>query len=63
VFPKGGIAGIEDRYSIAYFGNPVADTVLEPVPSAMVRALEKEDFVKAMTAAEHLTSRINATYL
>jgi hypothetical protein len=29
----------------------------------MVRALEKEDYVKAMTAAEHLTSRINATYL
>jgi len=63
VFPKDGKRGAEDRYSIAYFGNPAADTVLEPVPSAKVRALEKEEFVKAMTAAEHLVSRINATYL
>lgn len=63
VFPKDG--GGEDRYSIAYFGHPVGSTVLEPVPSERVRVLQKEgdEFVKAITADEHLMGRLKATYL
>lgn len=73
VFPKDGDGkeGGEDRYSIAYFGHPVGTTVLEPVPSERVRVLGKKDgdgegegeFVKAMTADEHLMGRLKATYL
>ena len=68
MFPKGGKEGGEDRYSIAYFGHPVATTVLEPVPSEMVGALKGVDGVgpelsKPMTADEHLMSRLKATYL
>ncbi|RDL39798.1 Clavaminate synthase-like protein [Venustampulla echinocandica] len=69
VFPKGGKDGGEDRYSIAYFGHPISSTILEPVPSEMVRvlALGGENVngsgVKAMTADEHLMSRLKATYL
>jgi isopenicillin N synthase-like dioxygenase len=65
VFPKEGKHGGEDRYSIAYFGHPVGSTVLEPIPSEMVRALETSNGtgVEAMTADEHLMSRLKATYL
>jgi len=68
VFPSHGKDPGEDRYSIAYFGHPIGSTVLEPVPSAMVKALEgaKEGVsseVEAMTAHEHLMSRLKATYL
>ncbi|TVY39406.1 UPF0676 protein [Lachnellula subtilissima] len=68
VFPKEGREGGEDRYSIAYFGHPVGSTVLEAVPSEIVKSLQKEgggegDFVKAMTADEHLMGRLKATYL
>lgn len=66
VFPKGD--GGEDRYSIAYFGHPVDDTVLEPVPSERVKALKSAEGVgpelgKPITAHEHLMSRLKATYL
>ena len=68
VFPKGGKEGGEDRYSIAYFGHPVGTTVLEAVPSEMVKALEGRNGTdngehRAMTADEHLMSRLKATYL
>ena len=68
VFPKGAKEGGENRYSIAYFGHPVSETVLEPVPSEMVSALKGVDGVgpnleKPMTANEHLMSRLKATYL
>lgn len=65
VFPKGES---EDRYSMAYFGHPVGSVVLEPVPSEKVRAagvengVEKEEG-RPMTADEHLTGRLKATYL
>ncbi len=64
VFPTGERAG-EDRYSIAYFGHPIGSTVLEPVPSERVKALAGADagIVEAMTADEHLMSRLKATYL
>lgn len=65
VFPKDSKLGGEDRYSIAYFGHPVGSTVLEPIPSEMVRELQGASGtgVKAMTADEHLMSRLKATYL
>jgi isopenicillin N synthase-like dioxygenase len=71
VFPKDpGAEGSkgEDRYSIAYFGHPVASTVLEPVPSERVKALKGVEGVgpelgKPITADEHLMSRLKATYL
>lgn len=64
VFPPGGSGG-EDRYSMAYFGHPVGTTVLEPVPSERVRAAGQDggSKAKAMTANEHLMSRLKATYL
>jgi hypothetical protein len=68
VFPKGGKEGGEDRYSIAYFGHPIGSTILTPVPSEMVKALESVNGgvatgVNAITADEHLMSRLKATYL
>ncbi|PBP27892.1 hypothetical protein BUE80_DR001086 [Diplocarpon rosae] len=67
VFPNQARQG-EDRYSIAYFGHPLGATVLEPVPSEKVKALAEVSTgastgVKAMTADEHLMSRLKATYL
>lgn len=67
VFPADGGGG-EDRYSMAYFGHPVGKTVLEPVPSERVRKAGKEEGSegsegRAMTADEHLMSRLKATYL
>jgi len=68
VFPKGGKDGGEDRYSIAYFGHPTGSTVLEPIPSERVKRLAEasgraETGVEAITAEEHLWSRLKATYL
>ena len=67
VFPTGEGGG-EDRYSIAYFGHPIGETVLEAVPSERVKALAGKSGgegsgVKSMTAHEHLMSRLKATYL
>ncbi len=65
MFPGSGKEAGEDRYSIAYFGHPIGDTVLEPVPSEKVKALAGKggSDVQAMTAQEHLLSRLRATYL
>ena len=68
MFPHGGPDGSEDRYSIAYFGHPVGSTVLEAVPSEVVKQLKGlngvgPDGKQAMTADEHLHSRLKATYL
>ncbi|KAK0124213.1 hypothetical protein ONS95_009192 [Cadophora gregata] len=68
IFPNQGKGGGEERYSIAYFGHPVGSTVLEPVPSKMVQELNGANAsastgVHAMTADEHLMSRLKATYL
>lgn len=58
----------EARYSIAYFCHPVDDTDLVPIPSERIRTMnveKKEDRQsekKVMTAAEHLKSRLAATY-
>jgi len=66
VFPPKARRGGEDRYSMVYFCHPIDTTVLVPVPSKVVQergnrgANETEG--KMMTAAEHLTSRLAATY-
>jgi len=66
VFPPKARRGGEDRYSMVYFCHPVDTTVLVPVPSKIVQergdrgANEAEG--KMMTAAEHLASRLAATY-
>ena len=60
----------EDRYSIAYFCHPLNDTKLVRIPSRLVsmRRLEikeacgDENIDSIMTAAEHLDSRLVATY-
>lgn len=67
VFPKEGKEGGEDRYSMAYFGHPVGTTVLEAVPSEMVRRAgdgnKEGGNGEKITADEHLMSRLRASYL
>lgn len=73
IFPSNSTEPASNRYSIAYFGHPIGSTVLEPVPSERVKAagkgevegasLRAETGVEAMTADEHLMSRLKATYL
>jgi isopenicillin N synthase-like dioxygenase len=68
IFPKDVKRGGEDRYSIAFFCHPVDSTILETIPSEMVkaRALNGHGNAgkgKVMTAAEHLQERLKATYL
>ena len=68
IFPQGNKKeGGRDRYSIAYFCHALPATVLKPVPSERVKALEGGKGVfhvdGRMTAGEHLQSRLKATYL
>ena len=64
VFPNGNG---EDRFSIAYFCHPVDGAPLVAIPSDLVAsragaaASNKADD-RLMTAAEHLKSRLAATY-
>ncbi|KAL8683778.1 MAG: hypothetical protein Q9186_000264 [Xanthomendoza sp. 1 TL-2023] len=67
VFPPSGATS--DRMSMAYFCHPVNATKLTPVPSQIVsnasasaRAEEAVTGSGAMTAEEHLRSRLAATY-
>lgn len=55
----------QDRYSIVFFSHPNDATLLEPVPSEVVRSIRgrganKE--AKPITAKEHLDKRLAATY-
>ena len=64
VSPKGG-AG--DRYSIAYFCHPLHSTKLTKVPSDLVNQDGEqnggtEGSTDIMTAKEHLSGRLAATY-
>lgn len=75
IFPKGANQR-EDRYSIAYFCHPSEGTELGAVPSRRVQerkmtegeevgyggGAKKADEGRALTAKEHLTSRLEATY-
>ncbi|KAK5687337.1 hypothetical protein LTS10_001475 [Elasticomyces elasticus] len=65
IFPKGGG---EDRYSMAYFCQPLNDALLEAVPSKLVQAhVERtgrsgvRDGI-VITARDHLMERLAATY-
>lgn len=55
-----------ERYSIAYFCHPVDATTLTAIPSEMVRARGErganDGEREVLTAAEHLKSRLAATY-
>ncbi|KAK9385086.1 hypothetical protein V1515DRAFT_588584 [Lipomyces mesembrius] len=58
-----------DRYSMVYFCHPADDTLLEPVPSPIVRSLDGEganavakNGDDALTASEHLKRRLAAAY-
>lgn len=70
IFPKDARRGGEDRYSMAYFCHPLDDAALVSVPSALVRAQaaapadgkEGGEKGRAMTARDHLNSRLAATY-
>ncbi|SZF00664.1 unnamed protein product [Blumeria hordei] len=68
VIPRNGRRGGEDRYSIAYFGHPIDSTILEPIPSHKIPTsggdlLDNQIGVRAMTAGEHLSKRLKASYL
>ena len=73
IFPQDARRGGEDRYSIAYFSHPGNDVELSAVPSKLVAAHHLDDAKevgygggatskRALTAKEHLLSRLNATY-
>lgn len=50
------------RYSIAYFCHPADATPLSPVPSQRVRRAGVSGDGTVLTAAEHLQTRLRATY-
>lgn len=55
----------QSRYSIVFFSHPNDETLLEPVPSAMVRRIKDRGANSAelaITAREHLNKRLAATY-
>ncbi|OAL27481.1 hypothetical protein AYO20_09764 [Fonsecaea nubica] len=73
IFPKEERRGGEDRYSIAYFSHPGNDVELTPIPSKLVarHKLDEDKEVgygggatskRAITAKDHLLSRLDATY-
>ncbi|KAI1375202.1 2OG-Fe(II) oxygenase superfamily protein [Hypoxylon crocopeplum] len=65
-----GESTADPRYSLVYFCHPADDTPLAPVPSARVAdacqssgSSSPSTEHKVLTAAEHLQSRLRATYL
>ena len=66
IFPKGGPR--EDRYSLAYFLQPLDDANLIPVPSRLVQDHTAKTGKsgtrngKTLTAKDHLMERLAATY-
>lgn len=55
----------QDRYSIVFFSHPNNDTLLEPVPSDLVRSITGRGANKEkvpITAKQHLDKRLAATY-
>ncbi|CDK27432.1 unnamed protein product [Kuraishia capsulata CBS 1993] len=68
-FPKEAQLSGKSRYSIVFFSHPNDDTLLEPVPSEIVKQVkgrgagyDLEKFGKSLTAGEHLLKRLAATY-
>ena len=55
----------QDRYSIVFFSHPNDESLLEPVPSELVRSRKGRGANKdttLLTAKEHLDKRLAATY-
>ena len=55
----------QDRYSIVFFSHPNDDTILEPVPSELTRAIKgrgANSESSPITSKEHLQKRLAATY-
>lgn len=65
-FPLLSLERNQDRYSIVFFSHPNHNALLEPVPSAKIRAREgrgaNRETDKVLTAKEHLDKRLAATY-
>ncbi|ODV98041.1 hypothetical protein PACTADRAFT_47863 [Pachysolen tannophilus NRRL Y-2460] len=68
-FPKDFQESGKSRYSIVYFSHPENSTPLTPVPSELIRSIKGRgasyEYAKngtAITALEHLTKRLDATY-
>ncbi|ANZ73578.1 BA75_00449T0 [Komagataella pastoris] len=64
-FPEESVREGKSRYSIVFFSHPADDTLLEPVPSPFIRAVNGRGAgaqSKAITAKEHLLKRLAATY-
>ncbi|ABN66443.1 predicted protein [Scheffersomyces stipitis CBS 6054] len=64
-FPAKVQATGQDRYSIVFFSHPNDEALLEAVPSEVVRSIKGRGANKdtvAITAKEHLDSRLAATY-
>ena len=55
----------QDRYSIVFFSHPNDDTILEPVPSELTRAIKgrgANSESNPITSKKHLEKRLAATY-
>lgn len=64
-FPAEAQESGQDRYSIVFFSHPNDETLLEPVPSELVRNLKHRGATKdsvPITAKQHLDKRLAATY-
>ena len=65
---KNDVGCLADRYSIAYFCHPQDDAVLTEIPSAKIKLLAQSahcsgpTHASALTARDHLVSRLAATY-
>lgn len=64
-FPAEAQRSGQDRYSTVFFSHPNDATLLEPVPSALVRDIKNRGANKddtPITAKQHLDKRLAATY-
>lgn len=68
-FPRELLDSGKDRYSIVLFCHPGDNTLLEPVPSKIVREIKgrgashyMEKHGVSQTSGQHLTARLNSTY-
>lgn len=51
-----------DRYLIVFFSHPADDTLLEAIPSDIVKPQRREPGEEPITAKQHLQKRLAATY-
>ncbi|CCE80030.1 Piso0_003127 [Millerozyma farinosa CBS 7064] len=64
-FPKEAQESGRDRYSIVFFSHPNDDTLLEPVPSELIRSIANRGAnveSTLLTAKQHLDKRLASTY-